>query len=174
MTAITFALTCMEAIALWAILATVALTSILSGSQGFGLTRLSLPFLLGTFVVGNRHRAMLWGSILYAIGAFLFAFFYFVLMAHLGQANWWVGAITGTLHGLFLLVAVLPVLPHMHPRMASEYDGPIGERRLEPPGFLGLNYGYRTPFTTIVGHAVYGALLGAGFAQPLAAFWSGA
>jgi hypothetical protein len=31
---------------------------------------------------------------------------------------------------------------------------------------MGLNYGYRTPLTTLLGQAVYGAVLG-GFAQML-------
>ena len=58
------------------------------------------------------------------------------------------------------LVMFLPLLPHYHPRMASEYDGPGHSRRLQPPGFLALHYGYRTPLTTILAHAVYGAILG--------------
>ena len=48
--------------------------------------------------------------------------------------------------------------------MASEYDRPTNTRVLEPPGFLGLNYGHRTPLTTLLGQIVYGATLG-GFAQ---------
>jgi hypothetical protein len=31
---------------------------------------------------------------------------------------------------------------------------------LEPPGFLMLNYGRRTPVVTVVLHVVYGALVG--------------
>jgi hypothetical protein len=154
-------------VAIWALVATAALTSILAGSQGMGLTRLSLPFLLGSFVTGNRHRAAVVGFAFYLIGGFLFAFLYFLFMGQLGTANWWIGAMLGALHGLFLLTALLPVLPHVHPRMATEYDGPSGQRRLEPPGFLGLNYGYRTPLTTVIGHAVYGAILGAGYVRLL-------
>ena len=71
-----------------------------------------------------------------------------------------VGASTGLLHGLFLLVAALPVLPYIHPRMASEYDGASAIKKLEPPGFMALNYGSRTPLTTLVGQAIYGAVLG--------------
>ncbi len=168
---IPFALSHLESIGLWSLVGTMALTSILFGSQGYGWSRLSLPFLVGTLVSGNRHRATIWGFALYMVGGFGFGFVYFVLMGHLGVANWWVGTLVGILHALFLLTAVLPVLPHMHPRMATEYDGPTGQRRLEPPGFLGLNYGYRTPLTTIVGHAVYGAILGAGFAAPLESLW---
>jgi hypothetical protein len=48
--------------------------------------------------------------------------------------------------------------------MASEYDGPTELRQLEPPGFMGTNYGLRTPLTTLLGQAVYGATLG-GLAQ---------
>lgn len=156
---------------LWGLVATVAMTTILYGSQGLGLSRLSLPFLAGTFVTGNRHRATLIGFVIYLVGGFLFAFFYYLAMAQLGVANWWIGALLGSLHALFLLTTVLTVLPHVHPRMATEYDGPSGQRRLEPPGFLGLHYGYRTPLSTVVGHAVYGAILGLGFAGPLETLW---
>ncbi|MGZ3457893.1 MAG: hypothetical protein ACXU86_05230 [Archangium sp.] len=56
---------------------------------------------------------------------------------------------------------VLPVLPAVHPRMASESQGPTEVRLLEPPGFLGLHYGPRTPLTTLVAHLAFGVLLGA-------------
>jgi hypothetical protein len=52
--------------------------------------------------------------------------------------------------------------------MASEYDGVSAIKQLEPPGFIGLNYGYRTPMTTLTGQALYGAVLG-GFPQLAAA-----
>jgi hypothetical protein len=59
---------------------------------------------------------------------------------------------------------MLPMLPYVHPRLASPYAGPTARRRLEPPGFLGLNYGRMTPITTLVSHAAYGAILGWAFA----------
>lgn len=149
---------------LWGLLATVAMTAVLQGSQGLGLSRLSLPFLVGTFFTGDRRRAVALGFVLYTIGGWLFAFLYFLLFASLGLYSWWFGAAAGVLHGLFLLTAALPLLPYVHPRMASEYDGPTAIQQLEPPGFMGLNYGYRTPLTTLLGQAVYGATLG-GLAQ---------
>ena len=45
--------------------------------------------------------------------------------------------------------------------MASEQHGPTPTRQLEPPGFLALNYGRRTPISVLVAHLVYGAILGA-------------
>jgi len=158
---ISFAFGKIEHILLWGLVATTAMTIILEGSQGLGLSRLSLPFLVGTLFTGNRWRASVVGFVIYFIGGWLFAFLYFLIFMSLGKTNWWIGAITGLIHGLFLLVAVLPLLPYMHPRLATEYDGPTSIRRIEPPGFLGLNYGYRTPFTTLLGQVFYGMILGA-------------
>jgi hypothetical protein len=62
---------------------------------------------------------------------------------------------------LFVLTAGVALLPGMHPRMAGEQHGPTPTRQLEPPGFLALNYGRRTPLTIIVAHVLYGAILGA-------------
>jgi hypothetical protein len=145
---------------IWGLLATVAMTTVLQGAQGLGLSRLSLPFLAGTLFTGDRRWAVILGFVFYVIGGWLFAFLYFVLFASLGLYTWWFGATIGLVHGLFLLVCGLPLLPYLHPRMASEYDGASVIRQLEPPGFMGLNYGPRTPLTTLAGQAAYGAVLG--------------
>jgi hypothetical protein len=42
---------------LWAFVATVFLTSILAASQSLGLTRMNIPFLLGTIFKANRDKA---------------------------------------------------------------------------------------------------------------------
>jgi hypothetical protein len=149
---------------LWGLVATVAMTTILQGSQGLGLSRLSLPFLVGTLFTANRNRAVVVGFVVYVLGGWLFALLYFGFFASIGVATWWLGALLGFLHGLFLLVCALPLLPYAHPRMAAELDGPNRAYILEPPGFLGLNYGPRTPITTLVGQTVYGLVLG-GFCQ---------
>lgn len=146
---------------LWGLIATLAMTTILQGSQSLGLSRLNLPFLAGTFVTSNRSRAVVLGFVLYTLGGWLFALVYLSVFLSLGFANLWLGAALGLLHGLFLLVTVLPLLPHVHPRMASEYVGASATRRLEPPGFMGLNYGRRTPLATLLAQVVYGAVLGA-------------
>src|SRR5215208_4701248 len=96
---------------IWGLLATVAMTTILQGAQGLGFSRLSLPFLAGTFFTGDRRWAVIVGFIFYVTGGWLFAFLYFVLFASLGLTAWWLGAMVGLLHGLFLLVCVLPLLP---------------------------------------------------------------
>ncbi len=149
----------LDAVLLWALVATAMMTTILQGSQGLGLSRLSLPFLFGTFVTADRRRAVLYGSLIYLAGGWAFAIFYFLIFASLGLATWWAGALVGALHGLFLMVS-LPTIAQLHPRIASEYDAPSAQPKLEPPGFMGLNYGRQTPLVTLIGQVMYGAVLG--------------
>jgi hypothetical protein len=156
---------------LWSLIATTAMTSILEGSRGLGFSRMSLPFLVGTFLVGNRRWALILGFTVYTIGGSLFALLYYFLFASVGIFTWWFGALAGFLHGIFLLVTALPLLPFVHPRMASNYHGVTIRRQLEPPGFMAMNYGYGTPLTTLLGQTVYGATLG-GFVQLHMLMWS--
>ena len=67
----------------------------------------------------------------------------------------------GLAHVLYALMAAMPALPATHSRMASEQDGPTPTKQLEPPGFLALNYGRRTPLSPILAHLVYGGISGA-------------
>jgi hypothetical protein len=76
----------------------------------------------------------------------------------------WLGGAIGLAHGLFVLAVGMPMLPGMHPRMVSEYYGPTPNRRLQPPGFMALNYGHQTPIVTLAAHVIYGAIIG-GFYQ---------
>ena len=154
----------LEAILSWGLVATIAMTTVMQGSQGLGLSRLSMPFLLGTLFTANRRWANVIGILCYIIGGWLFALLYLLIFMQIGTASIWLGTLFGLVHGVFLLVVLLPLLPEVHPRMATEYVGPSDGRRLEPPGFMGLNYGYRTPLVALTGHVVYGAVLGALFA----------
>lgn len=146
--------------ALWGLLGTVTLTTIMSGAQGLGFTRMSLPFLLGTMVTPDRKRAKAVGFGMHLVLGWLFAFVYTATFHSWRRANWWLGVAMGLGHALFALVVGMGVLPAFHPRMATEESGPTPTRMLEPPGFLGLNYGPGTPLTVILAHLVYGALLG--------------
>ena len=48
---------------LWGFAATAILAAILASCQGLGLTRMSMPFILGTMITPDRDRAMLWGTL---------------------------------------------------------------------------------------------------------------
>lgn len=145
---------------LWGALATAVMTGIMHGAQGLGLSRLSIPFMVGAMFSGDRRVATVVGFAVYFIGGWIFAFLYFLMLTSLNLLTWWAGGLVGLLHGVLLLVAALPLLPFIHPRMTSDFDAPIATPVLEPPGFLGLNYGAGTPLTLLVAQTVYGLLIG--------------
>jgi hypothetical protein len=154
---------------LWGFVATVVLTSIMAGSQGLGLTRMSIPYMLGSFVTRDRDRAKLYGFLIHLVNGWLFALIYVAAFHAWGAAGFWRGAAIGAVHGGFVLTEGMRILPGLHPRMASEQHGPTVARDLEPPGFLALNYGIQTPIASMAAHVVYGMVLGA-FYTPAISF----
>lgn len=139
---------------------TIILTSIMSGSQGLGMTRMNIPYMLGTIFTPNRDRAKIIGVLFHLINGWIFSLIYVSAFQILGFATWWLGGLFGLIHATFVLTVGMPILPGMHPRMASEQQGPTVVRQLEPPGFLALNYGIRTPLSVVIAHIVFGMILG--------------
>jgi hypothetical protein len=125
-----------------------------------GLTRMDIPFMLGVMFTSDRDLAKLFGFLFHMINGWGFSFLYAFAFEELNQANWWLGAVAGFVHGVFVLVVALPILPGLHPRMSSEFAGPVPLKPLEPPGFLALNYGRRTPLATMLSHILYGTIIG--------------
>lgn len=145
---------------LWGFVGTAVLTTILAGGQGLGMTRMNIPYLLGTMFTPDRDRARLIGILIHFINGWIFALLYIAAFHVLGVATWWLGAIMGFIHAAFVLTVGLPLLPALHPRMANEQHGPTVVRQLEPPGFLGMHYGVRTPISVVLAHLAFGAILG--------------
>lgn len=148
-------------ILLWGFCATAVLTTCLAASQGLGLSRISMPLILGAALTPDRRRANLYGFALHMTNGWLFAVVYALVFESWHRATWWLGATLGLVQALFILVVAMPLLPYVHRRMASEDYGPNPTSQLEPPGFLALNYGRLTPIATILAHLLYGAILGA-------------
>ncbi len=151
---------------LWGFVSTVVLTTLMEGSQGVGLTRMSIPFMLGTIFTPRRDAAKIIGFIVHVVDGWLFSLLYILAFQAGGEASWWRGAIVGVVHALFILTVGMRMLPGLHPRMASEQQGPTVMRQLEPPGFLALNYGVQTPVSAIAAHIVFGMILGAFYQLP--------
>ena len=149
---------------IWGFAATVILTTVMSGSQGLGLTRMNLPYMLGTIFTPNRDRAKIYGVALHLLNGWMFSLVYVAALHAVGLFTWWFGATVGLVHGAFVITVAMPILPGMHPRMASEIQGPTVVRQLEPPGFLGRNYGIRTPISVLAAHVIFGAIIGAFYA----------
>ncbi len=142
-------------------LGTIALTTIMAGSQSLRLTRMNVPFMIGTIFTPDRDKAKLIGIVVHFLNGWWITLIYAALFQEWGYASWWLGAILGLVHALFLLVVIMPAVPGLHPRMATEHRGPTPTKQLEPPGFLALNYGHRTPLSIVLAHLVYGAIVGA-------------
>lgn len=153
---------------LWGFVATVVLTTVMAGSQGMRLTRMNLPYMLGSMFTPSRDRAKLVGFVLHLVNGWMFSLVYVATFQSWGRATWWSGALIGFVHGSFVLTAGMRVIPGLHPRMASEEQGPTVMRQLEPPGFLALNYGVRTPLSVMVAHVIFGAILGGFYTMAVA------
>ena len=146
---------------LWGFIATIALTTISAGAQGAGLTRMSFPDVLGLAFTASRDKARIYGFGIHVLLGLIYSLIYVAVFQSLHAAGWWRGALLGLAHALFVLVAVMKLLPSVHPRMASEQYGPTAKRVLEPPGILALHYGVQTPLAIVVSHVAFGAILGA-------------
>lgn len=146
--------------ALFGLLATAILTAIMIAAQLMGWTRLDLPLVLGTLVTGDPDRARVAGFFVHLAVGEGFALGYAAGFALLDTATWWLGAVFGLVHVGVSLLILVPLLPGVHPRMASERAGPASTAELEPPGLLGLNYGVQTPAVAIAAHLAFGIALG--------------
>src|SRR2546423_4963059 len=125
---------------------TLVLTTILRAASELRLTRMDLPFLLGTAFTANRVRAKALGYALHFAAGLVFALVYYALFVAIDRSGWGVGAGFGLVHGLFASTALVNILlPLVHPRMGSPLTSAPSTALLEPPGFLMLNYGPQTP-----------------------------
>ena len=125
--------------ALFGLLATTALTGVMIAAQLAGLTRLDLPLVLGTIVTEDPDRARVAGFFIHLVVGEAFALGYAVTFALVHRATWLLGGLLGVLHVAVALMVLLPLLPGVHPRMASLRAGPATTATLEPPGLLALN-----------------------------------
>lgn len=140
---------------------TVVLTTILRFASEAGLTRMDLPFLLGTAFTGNRTRAKALGYGLHFIAGLVFALIYYAILRAIGSSGWWLGAAIGLAHALFSGTALVNILlPLVHPRMGTTLTAAPEVALLEPPGLMMRNYGLSTPLASVAAHIAYGAIVG--------------
>ena len=147
---------------------TLVMTTVLRAASELRLTRIDLPFLLGTAVTADRVRAKAVGYALHFVFGLLFALAYYAVFTVIGTAGILLGALLGLVHALFAATALVNVLlPVVHPRLGTGFHAAGSTPLLEPPGFLLLNYGRQTPVVTVIAHVIYGGIVG-GFVA-----WSG-
>ena len=135
---------------------TLVLTITLAAAGHLRLTRMDIPFLLGTAWTDNRSRARIVGYGLHVVAGLVFSMFYYAVFLTLGEAGWALGMLFGLVHALFAGTTLVDfLLPAIHPFSAAN-SSPL----LESPGFMLLDYGRATPVVTILAHLAYGAIVG--------------
>jgi hypothetical protein len=123
--------------------------------RSLGWTRFSPTTQLGCLFVREPNVPLTdtVGLLLFiSVGSTVVAAAYARLLAIVPVEGWLAGAVAGLLHGL----AAAAVLPVWHRLTACGRSG-----RLPDPGRLGVRWGRGTPAALAVGHAAYGAVLGA-------------
>jgi hypothetical protein len=144
---------------------TLVLTTGLRAASELGLTRMDIPFLLGTAFSEDRRRAKAIGYALHFAAGLAFALLYYTVFSAIDESGWLLGALFGLVHAFFAGSALVNVLvPVLHPRMGTPNTPASSNPLLEPPGFMMLNYGPATPFVNVAVHIIYGAIVG-GFAS---------
>ena len=140
---------------------TVVLTTALRAGNQLNVTRMDLPFMLGTAFTSDRTRAKALGYFLHFLVGLAFALIYYAVFLAIGRSGWWLGAIFGFVHGVFSGTALVnTLLPLIHPRMGTRSTAAPAVALLEPPGFLMINYGAQTPLVSLAAHIAYGTLVG--------------
>jgi len=142
-------------------LGTLVLTTILRAASELRVTRMDLPFLLGTSVTDNRRRAKVYGYLFHFVLGLSFALVYGISFAAIGESSWWLGALVGAVQALFTSTVLVNILlPIVHRHIGTPETAAHEIALIEPPGFLMLNYGRNTFVVTLAAHIAYGAIVG--------------
>jgi len=91
----------------WGFAGTVVLTSLMSASQGFGFSRMNLPYMLGTMVTPNRDRAKVYGIAMHLMNGWLFSLVYVAAFQVTRLFTWWFGTTIGIVLGFFVLMVLM-------------------------------------------------------------------
>ncbi len=144
-------------------LATVAFTVPMYVARRTGVSKLDLPMLLGSFVRKPDGKARLIGLVPHALQSTL-------LMPSAYRAGFRaLGVRPSAKSGLMLAVPHLAysataaaVVGKLNPRAVARGDEKLLEHvgHVKAPGFAGRRYGLLTVASFVVGHAIYGAIIG--------------
>ena len=143
----------MKKLFLAGIVATAAMTALMYAAPLMGMPKMDIATMLGTMFVANPGPAFWFGMMIHLMmGTVMFpAIYRFVLQPGSGS-----GTGRGVSFGLLLWAAanliVMPMMGAIHPMVKSG--------RMPAPGFLMLNLGVMAPMGSLIGHLIYGGLLG--------------
>ncbi len=143
--------------ALAGLMGTSAMTVVWYLAPLVGLPIVDLPVVLGSAFTGNLNNAFALGLTLhFLIGVVLGLFYVYVVGPVLRGGAWLRGLQYSLLPLVLTSFVLLPLLPSIHPMMRAQ--------RLILPGLLGSNWGTQVPVLLLVGHLLYGVVLGSMYA----------
>ncbi|CAN5816376.1 MAG: hypothetical protein H0W11_12330 [Gemmatimonadetes bacterium] len=143
------------------VLGALAMTLMTDASRMIGMIQANLSRYQGCIVLGRSEGT---APLLAGLGAHLamgavLAIGYALVFALLwGEATWWNGAITGAVHWLPAALG-FPALDAMNPC--------VREGRMPAFGAFGRGYGPMMVLGLLMGHVVYGAIVGALYTVPV-------
>lgn len=153
---------------------TVAMTALMRMSIAMGMTNMPpMPLMQGAMATDDPDRAKRIGMVTHVLvmGTIMFGIVYALVFSALGTAGWLPGLIIGLVHGV-VAGMVMKMMGQNHSRMeaVANFAGDETWRHDEAglhiarPGWFGRNYGAMTPSGLLMGHAVFGLVLGAVYA----------
>ena len=133
--------------------ATAVMTALMYAAPMMGMPKMDIATMLGAMFLASPASAFWLGIMIhFMMGTLLFpAIYRFTLQPGSGS-----GTGRGVLLGVILWAAanlmVMPMMGAIHPMVKSGM--------MPAPGFLMLNLGLMAPIGSLIGHLLYGALLG--------------
>lgn len=145
----------------WGVIATLAFAAFGAMGRSMGMTRLNVADLLGSLMAGaHTAKAKAIGLFMHAMNGAMLAVAWAYGVALMGwPANWATGLVWGVVLWLLALL-MLSTMGAVHPAIRR------GEQ--DDPGPAATNFGKMTPVGSLLGHLVYGLVLGLAYsAWPL-------
>ncbi len=132
---------------------TAAMTALMYSAPMMGMPKMDIGTMLGTMFLASPGPAFWLGIMIHLMmGTLLFPALYGFALQPSGSG----GTGRGVALGLALWAAanlmVMPMMGALHPMVKSGM--------MTAPGFLMLNLGIMAPMGSLIGHLLYGALLG--------------
>lgn len=155
------------------LLGTLVMSAMMQGATAVGMTRMpSMTLLQGSMFTGDRRTASRIGIVTHVLmmGTIVFGLAYAAVFVAFDATGYVAGLVVGIMHGVVAGLA-MAMMGSMHPRMVPATAGSdravteeAAEIRIVEPGLFAKNYGRMTPVGLLVGHALYGLVVGAVYA----------
>lgn len=149
---------------------TIAMTAMMKGATAAGMTNMpGMPLIQGAMATDDPDKAKKIGMVMHVIvmGTIVFGIAYAAIFSVLGTAGWLTGLVVGLVHGV-VAGLFMKMMGGTHPKMeaVSNFTGDTTWTHdatgihIAEPGLFGKNYGSMTPMGLLMGHAVFGIVVG--------------